>query len=220
MKNIKQTMFSLAFVVIALGLYGLILTSSGKVLIWSEYLSIVLCFLFALISFQKPLIIAALAMTLGADYCLVLCNPMQQLWGMVFFLAAQMFYGIYLHRQGVHKALLFVRIGLSLAAMGVAILVLGEKADALALVSMCYYVNLIMNLLCAFARFRDHRLMALGFVLFLLCDTVIGLQVAAGGYLPIQEGSLIHRIIFPGFHLSWLFYLPSQVLIALSSRRT
>lgn len=98
-------------------------------------------------------------------------------------------------------------------------LVLGENTDALALVSLCYYANLVVNILAAFTRFRQRRLLSIGLVLFLLCDTVIGLQMANGVYLPIREGSLIHRIISVDFNLAWFFYLPSQVLIALSGRK-
>jgi uncharacterized membrane protein YhhN len=218
MKNLKPIMS--IFVALEAVLYILILTTGGKTLIWSEFISIILCFTFALLHCAKPLMIGGLAMTVCADFCLVVCDPIQQLWGMVFFLGAQTFYAVLLHRQGLHKGLLIARLALTVAVEAVAILILGENTDALALVSMCYYVNLIMNMVCAFARFRDNRLMAMGFVLFILCDTVIGLQVAAGGYLPIPEGSLIHKIIFSGFHLSWFFYLPSQVLLALSSRKT
>ncbi len=219
MQRKREAVFAFVFVGIELILYGLILTSGGQLLIWSEFISIILCFLFALLNFKDPLVILGLSMTVCADFCLVVCDPIQQLWGMVFFLTAQSFYAVKLHRQGLHKGFLWVRLGLSVAAVAVSLLVLGEKADALALVSMLYYVNLIMNMVCAFVHFRNNRLLAIGFVLFILCDTVIGLQVAAAGYLPIPESSVIHKIIFSGFHLSWFFYLPSQVLIALSSRR-
>ncbi len=74
-----------------------------------------------------------------------------------------------------------------------------------------------MNIVAAFKRFGQNSLFAIGLVLFLLCDTVIGLQVASGGYLPIGEGTLLYKIIFAPFHLSWFFYLPSQVLIALTA---
>ena len=60
--------------------------------------------------------------------------------------------------------------------------------------------------------------MASALVLFLLCDTVIGLQVMGGMYLPIDDGSLLSRILYPGFNLAWLFYLPSQVLLALQNK--
>jgi hypothetical protein len=58
-------------------------------------------------------------------------------------------------------------------------------------------------------------MLGIAFTLFLLCDTVIGLQVAAGGYLPIAQDSVLYGLLFSGFNLAWLFYLPSQVLIAL-----
>lgn len=214
LKNNKRKILLTLFLMTEAVLYGLILTSGGKLLIWSEYISIILCFLFSLFCFQKPLLIGGLALTLCADFCLVICDPIQQLWGMVFFLGAQCLYAILLHRQRLPRGLLAARIGLS-----VAVAILGENVDALALVSMLYYVNLIMNMICAFVRFRNNRLLAVGFMLFILCDTVIGLQVAAGGYLPIAEGSWLHSLIFSGFHLSWFFYLPSQVLIALSGRK-
>ena len=72
---------------------------------------------------------------------------------------------------------------------------------------------------CSDPDHRGNLLVGSSYVSILLCDTVIGLQVAAGGYLPIGEGSLLHKIIFMDFFLSWFFYLPSQILIALSATR-
>ena len=43
-----------------------------------------------------------------------------------------------------------------------------------------------------------------------------GLQVMGGMYLPIGDGSLLSRILYPGFDLAWAFYLPSQMLLAVS----
>lgn len=200
-------------------LFGFVLTADGELLIWSSYLSIVLCFLFALIHVKQgsKLIIGGLALTVAADFCLVVCSPIQQVWGMVFFLGAQILYATLLHVPGSRKLLIF-RLGLSVLAMMIAVLVLGKKTDALALISVCYYANLIVNILAAFTRFLEYPLFAVGLVLFILCDTVIGLQVASGGYLPIPEGSVLHQILFVDFNLSWFFYLPSQVLISLTSR--
>ena len=209
----------IAFLAIELCFYGIILTTGGKLRIWSEFISIICCFAFALLHFSKPLMICGLALTVCADFCLVVCEPIERLWGMVFFLGAQTAYAVMLHRQSLHKVLGAVRVCISIAIEVVTVLVLREHTDALALVSMLYYVNLIMNMVCAFVRFREDRMMAIGFVLFILCDTVIGLQTAAGTYLPIPEDSLVHNIIFTDFHLSWFFYLPSQVLLALSSRK-
>lgn len=202
-------------------LYGIILTSGGDLLVYSCFSSIVICFVHALIHVKQgdKLLIAGLACTVMADLCLVVWSPVQRLWGMVFFLAAQSLYAIRLHRQIRSNALLIIRISLTVIALAVTMIVLKDATDALALVSLCYYANLIMNIVTAFTDFRSNKLLSIGFVLFLLCDTVIGLQVACGGYLPIEDGSLLHQIIFMPFNLAWFFYLPSQVLISLSAKK-
>lgn len=210
-----------AFLMIEAFLYGIILTSGGDRLVWSCYLSIVICFLHALIHIRRgnKLLTAGLACTVMADLFLVVWSPTQQLWGMVFFLAAQSLYAIHLHRQLKYRALLIIRISLTVVALAITAIVLKDATDALALVSLCYYANLIMNIVTAFVGFRSNKLLSIGFVLFLLCDTVIGLQVASGGYLPIEEGSVLHQIISLPFNLAWFFYLPSQVLISLSAKK-
>jgi uncharacterized membrane protein YhhN len=162
---------------------------------------------------------AGLACTVGADFCLVICDPIQQLWGMVFFLAAQTFYAVHLHRNHKNNVLLLIRILLTVAAAIIAVIVLKENTDPLALVSICYYANLIMNMVVAFTQWRTNKMLPVALVLFILCDTIIGLQVASTGYLPIPEGSALHNFLFSGFNTSWMFYLPSQVLIALSAVR-
>ena len=212
---------SVAFLIVEAFLYGIILTSGGDLLVYSCFSSIVICFVHALIHVKQgdKLLIAGLACTVMADLCLVVWSPVQRLWGMVFFLAAQSLYAIRLHRQIRSNALLIIRISLTVVALAVTVIVLKDATDALALVSLCYYANLIMNIITAFTRFRDNKLLSIGFVLFLLCDTVIGLQVACGGYLPIEDGSLLHQIIFMPFNLAWFFYLPSQVLISLSAKK-
>ena len=202
-------------------LYYFILTAGGTLLVATEYCAIVLCFLFALLHLKNKqwFLLGGLVCTLGADFFLVVCTPIQQLWGMIFFLGAQSLYAAMLHRSHPNRAFLWIRLGLIAVAEVITAAILKDKTDALALVSICYYVNLIFNIVLAFVQFRAYRLFAIGLVFFLLCDTVIGLQVAAGGYLPIAEGSALHSILFAPFNLSWMFYLPSQVLISFSSRR-
>ena len=202
-------------------LYYLILTTGGMTVVVSSYTAIVLCFLYALLYIRKgmALFVAALACTLGADYFLVVLSPQQQLPGMVFFLFAQSFYAWQLHSTFQKKWPLYLRLGLIVGAVAVTCLVLGENTDALALISLCYYANLVMNIVVAWMQFSRYRLAAIGFILFLLCDTVIGLQVACTGYLPISPDSRLYTALFPPFNLAWLFYLPSQVLLALGNRK-
>ena len=214
----KQKSLLLVFLLLEAILYYFILTAGGQTLVITSYLSIVLCFLFALQGIRhNPFMAAGLACTVGADFCLVICDPIQQLWGMVFFLAAQTFYAVHLHRKYKNNVLLLIRILLTVAAAIIAVIVLKENTDPLALVSICYYANLIMNMVVAFTQWRTNKMLPVALVLFILCDTIIGLQVASTGYLPIPEGSALHNFLFSGFNTSWMFYLPSQVLIALSA---
>lgn len=218
MKDIKQLPI-LVFLLAEVVLYILILTTSGELLVWSSFGAIVLCFLFALLQDGERLLVAGLGCTVAADFFLVVCQPRQQLWGMVCFLAVQTQYAIWLQRGGANRARLAVRLALTVCVAAIAVGILKDKTDALALVSVCYYVNLIMNMVEAFAKFRKLRLFAIGLVLFILCDTVIGLQVASEGYLPIGEDTWLHRILFVDFNLAWMFYLPSQALIALTAAK-
>lgn len=214
----KQRILTISFLTIQLILYYLILTTSGDLLTTCCYSAIVICFIYALINFKRydPLILAGLLFTLAADYFLVVCSPIQQLWGMLCFTVTQTLYAIRLHIGNKNKWILYVRFGLIAVAELATVIILKDKLDALAVVSVCYYADLIVNIATAFSTFRKNKLFAIGLVLFLLCDTVIGLQVAANTYLPIAEGSLLYQIIFMDFFLSWFFYLPSQVLITLS----
>lgn len=217
----KETVLTACFLIVQAILYYLILTAGGKLLVVASYSAIVLCFAYAALHAETGnlWILGGLACTAIADFFLVVCSPIQQLWGMVAFLGTQTFYAIFLHRQNKNRRLLYLRLGMTVLAAVIALLVLGRKTDALAVISVCYYVNLLINILLAFLRYRRNRIFAIALVLFLLCDTVIGLQAAAGVYLPIGKDTLLYRIIFVPFNLAWLFYLPSQVLIALFSRK-
>lgn len=188
-------------------------------MLWvSEFSAVVLCFLYSLLGLKEKryTVPIGLAFTVAADFCLVVCHPQRRLLGMLFFLCTQCAYAYLLHRENTGKTALWVRLCLTLSGVALAFLVLGKQADALAIVSLCYYTGLITNIGMAFCSFKKRRLFAVGLVLFLLCDTVVGLQAACGGYLPIKEGTALYNIIFPPFNLAWFFYLPSQVLIALS----
>ena len=208
-------MITVLFFAAELVLYGLILTQGGDLLVWSSFGAIVLCFLYSIKGKGGRFLKAGLLCTVLADFCLVVANPIQRLLGMIFFLCTQSFYAFHLHKKKRSKTILYLRQVLVVAAVAAALLVLGKNTDALALVSLCYYVLLLTNMIHAFTA-KDW-LFAVALCLFILCDTVIGMQVAAGTYLPIREGSAVYKIIFMDFNLAWFFYLPSQVLIA---RRT
>ena len=215
----QDTALTLCLLGLSCILYYFILTAGGTLLTATSYASIVLCFLYAAVGGHNKYILSGLACTLGADFFLVVLDPIRQFWGMVFFLGAQSLYAAMLHRSHPGKLLLFLRFGLIALAEAITVAILKDATDPLAVISICYYANLVFNIVMAFLQFKRYPLFAIGLVCFLLCDTVIGLQVMSGGYLPIPEGSLLHSIVFAPFNLAWAFYLPSQVLISLSSRK-
>ncbi len=220
--NPKKTQVKpLIFLLAEFLLYLVILTSDGELLRYSSFLSIVFCFLYSVFlqRARDSLITFGLASTVIADFFLVVCSPAQQLYGMVFFLGTQILYAVKLHFISMSKFFLFLRIFLILVGEAAAILVLKQNIDLLVIISVAYYSLLIVSILQSFVCLKNNRLFFIGLLLFLLCDTVIGLQVAAGTYLPIGEQSLLYKILFMDFPLAWFFYLPSQVLISLSGKK-
>lgn len=197
-------------------------TSGASVRI-SSYLSVVLaclfCVTFACRTASYFFTQAALLCTVGADYFLVLIEERQQLPAMILFLLAQIFYFLRLYFEDASKGRRCVHLAVRGAAVAAALLltvvVLGEKADAVALVSMAYYACLILNIVFSFLQNGARSLFSWGLVLFVLCDTVVGLS-CIGPYLTIPADSVIHVLLNPGFNLAWVFYLPSQVLLAFS----
>ena len=182
-------------------------------------LACLFCILFAEKTWDYLLTQLALIATVCADFFLVLPSTPNQLPGMLCFSVAQLSYAACLayseRRPRYLRIQLWSRGILSVAVLVITLAVLGRGADAVALISMFYYVNLILNLVFAWTQLPHRILMAVGLTLFLCCDTVIGLAFL-DGYLPVDKTSLIYRIIYPGFDLAWAFYLPSQMLLATS----
>ena len=211
----RRNMLLAIFLTIEAVLYLLIMAYNNK---WYMFASIAFCLIFSAIYAKRAnhFIVAALCFTLAADFFLVLCTEQQRLLGMVFFLGTQTMYAIHLQTRRFHWALLMARICLSATALTITALILRENADALALISLCYYANLIMNIIEGFTQFADNKCFPIGLVLFLLCDTVIGLQIMASTYIPVADTAILYQILYPNFNLAWFFYLPSQVLLAVS----
>lgn len=201
----------------------LLQVSGGRVGIVCSFAAIALACLFCLLFAERSSAYLftqlALVCTVCADYFLVLSSPRQQLPAMLFFSVTQLAYAARLYIDDASKRRrawqIGCRIGFSLVALLLTVLVLREKTDALALVSLFYYANLLVNILFAFTQLRGNALMAVGLLLFACCDTLIGLS-CLGQYFPIAEDSLLYRVINPGFNLAWAFYVPSQALLALS----
>ena len=223
-KNKKLLVILSAIFLTAEAVLGVLLqTMQHKIPLNLRYTAIVLACLFFILFAEKSIsflfTMVALVCTVGADYFLVYSEELQQLPAMLFFSVTQIAYFLRLYfedkskiRRLVH---LICRVSLSAVAIGATFAVLRANTDAVAVVSMFYYVNLILNIIFAFIEFEKPGIFAIGLLLFVLCDTVIGLSFI-NTYLTIPEGSFIYKLIDPGFDLAWAFYLPSQALLAIS----
>ena len=231
MRNLMQKLWkSKSFWIVVTALYVCVQTAlgitlqvtDGRVINTCQFGAIILaclcCAVLAERSREYAFTQVALLCTVCADYFLVWTQPIKQLPAMAFFLCAQTAYAArfyLLAGKTERRVQLISRAALCAVIVVVTLAVLGENVDALAIVSMLYYAQLFLNVVFAFVKFRSRAMLAIGFLLFLLCDTVIGLDLIHG-YLPIPPDALLYKIIRPGFNLAWVFYLPSQVLLSLS----
>ena len=211
-----------AYVCVQLSLGIALQVTEGRVINACQFCAIILACLFCAVLAERSreyvFTQMALVCTVCADFFLVWTQPMKQLPAMIFFLGAQILYAARLYLlagKTERRVQLILRVALCAVIVGVTLVVLGTNTDALAIVSMLYYAQLILNVAFAFVKFRSRAMLAVGFLLFLLCDTVIGLDLI-NGYLPISPDALLYKIIRPGFNLAWVFYLPSQVVLSLS----
>ena len=208
--------FSIEFI-----LYYLIFNVAGMYERDVCYLSIIVVFLYGLtfipnIKKDKRTIfmMMGLAATLIADFFLVLIYKYREI-AMISFSVTQIAYALVLLETSRNvKIETIIRGAGSVLTLIVTVLVLKESVDLLSLVSMFYYFNLIMNSVMSFIN-KTPLSFKLGLILFICCDTVIGLQTLSE-YLTISSESYMYKIIYPGFNLAWVFYLPSQVLLAYS----
>ena len=194
-----------------------------------SYLLVVLAFLTSLsfVSRDKARIatVLALAFTLLADFNLVILNSHYDI-AMSFFSITQLSYAARLYIEAdsavYRRTQVIVRSSVSLIAIILPIIVLGDGADYLSIISVFYFANLLLNTVFAFVTVRKNWIFAVGLLLFCFCDVFVGFS-QLGGYISIEPGSFAWWLAHPGFNAAWVFYAPSQVLLSLShieTRRT
>lgn len=166
-----------------------------------KYAGILLCLLFALLRGSRR-IAAALAFTAAADWFLLIRGD-HLIFGVALFLCVQTLYALHLCRNGCAPAL---RLRAAAALAAAFLVILSGLVTPLNLLALIYFSQLAVNAALAW-RQRRLRLFALGLTLFIGCDLCVGLY----NVLPTDSA------LFPFASVGmWLFYLPSQVLIALS----
>ena len=180
------------------------LVGQGSRAVPLKYGGVLLCLAFSLLGTDR-LVPLALALTAGADWFLLVRNDHYAL-GIALFLCVQAVYALRLCAGGAGSAFVLraaLALGAGLGAWAAGLTALVELLAAL------YFSQLLSNALLAWTlRGERRRAFALGLTLFVGCDVCVGL------FNVLTAGSRLYQAASVGM---WLFYLPSQVLIALST---
>lgn len=157
--------------------------------------------------------------TVGADFFLVFLPFQLRVPGLIFFCSTQIFYFMRIVSEDENRIRRRVNLILrAVASVGGLILtpiVLGSRVDAVAMLSVFYYANLICNVLFSFLNFKKTGLFALALLSFVLSDTLLGFQ-SLSDYFLIPRGSFIYYAIFFGKKIFYPLYIVSQMAIPIS----
>lgn len=193
-----------------------------------EFVIVPLAIVLALIAANRQgrdriIVLCALACTTCADVFMVLLDDYYEI-SLAFFSAAQLFYYariLLIRRTTGSRAVYFavsiaVRAAALVAVCTAASFVMPQNG-LLAALAAFYFLNLAINCGEAFAlcrRGRQFLPFALGLLLFAGCDICVGLKAAGMAGITLSEGG--YRAAST---LIWVFYAPSQALLALSVMR-
>lgn len=169
----------------------------------------------------RVLQLGAFIFTALADLFLILLEGRNKTLAMVFFLTAQIFYALrvlrFFESKRARRAVVYIRIALSLVGAAAVFAVLGAKTEALFVISVVYYVNLVFSLILSVIchSSTEAKITAIGLLSFALCDISIGFDFLIDIF-SLTEGNFIYDLMHSPIHFVDLFYPPSQTLLAVS----
>lgn len=226
-----------SFIILQLVLYisFLFLDIQGGNYVLSNYIKftvVALCLLYVFIygykNFDSQLLFLRLALifTLISDIQLLLLDNYNYFYGVLTFILAQEFHGIRISILDNSKVRYIkdftVRLlyqSLTELAICLLLWVANVQINGLLAASVFYFICMLTNTVRSLKltvrnkERKDIRLLAIGMVLFLLCDINVGL-FNLSAFLPV--GPVYDKIYALSSILMWIFYAPSQVFISLS----
>ena len=164
-----------------------------------KYTGVVLCFLYSLAIGNTEGLLAFL-FTLLADYFLLIRND-TYLFGILSFVVVQSVYAHILFCRGCR---FLVPVRAFLLIISFSVLFLMGRFDLLNAVALFYFSLLSGNFLSSLTG-KENRTLSTALFLFLCCDICVGL-------FNLIQGGPIYRF---ASMMMWVFYLPSQVLLAI-----
>ncbi len=208
MKRPITILFIIAEAAIYIAFMTMDLLANGGSTIVLKYIGILLCVAFSIFcAFRggERVIPFALMFTAVADVFLLVIGNYYIL-GLIFFLVVQSIYLWYLY-QKTERIWIPVRI-VCLAAAVVIVLATSLRSGENLLAGI-YFSMILINMIMSWSYGKNvRRLFAIGLTLFVCCDICVGLYNL---YWLLPDG--LYAFTQIGM---WMFYLPSQVLIALS----
>ncbi len=189
-----------------------------------EYLSyacVCLCFLLSLlfvrIDSKKILMTLILAVCVVADYFLIL-NPSEEgrFIGLCIFCLAQLLLAIYtlLLNKGIGSRVANLAIRVALCLVAYYVLPLYFTLGTTEFIAVMYIINFLVSLAVLLWHIKTEWLTFVGFLLFFLCDIVVGLT--NGGFEILQmTGSFVDFLTT--HDVSFWLYIPGLFGIATSA---
>lgn len=195
----------------------------GRSLVYVKYAGILICLAFAaigIIFYGKDAITvtAALTFTSISDlFILVLFDHLEA--GLCTFIITQLIHFARIYLINGKKP--YISLGVRAIAVTILLIVLGalnQLNSAVVVLSCIYFPQLVINV--AESAFlikinKKYALFFIGLALFMFCDICVGIFNLSqlGSDLPANVVNLARLSI-------WIFYLPAQVLVVLSERKT
>ena len=183
-----------------------------------KFISIFLCFLLAIVNHKSrkyklnsKLLITGLFFTLIADYLFLIYNNFFPV-AIGSFCIVQILYILRYNKQNIRKNILYIIFSLLIIFIVYGYIYNSiKKIDLILPIGLFYSSCLFISLKEAIYQYRyelfpspNKEMILLGMILFVLCDINVAI------YNTIGKTSDIASIAM------WLFYLPSQLLLALS----
>lgn len=220
-KNIILAAFVAAEIIIYIA-FNILAAVNPDDPVYVKYAGVVLCLLVsaAMIWFVRDrdavVLTCAFFFTVVSDMFLLVLNDLLEI-GVGTFIIVQFIYLYRLYASRLKRIWITLAVRITVFAVVVGIMAGISEINLLIAEVSLYIVMLISNCVDAFLlskRGIKNILFAVGLVLLLCCDICIGLYQGGmiGIDLPAKTSDVIQSLV-------WIFYMPSQVLIALSVMR-
>lgn len=221
-KSIPLILFILIHLILYLFIYAFKIIT-GKTETIADYIVVISCFLFSLVYFiikrnsNTLIFVIAFLFTILADTNLLILDDNYEL-GILAFIIVQFAYFWYILKNMYTKDNYgyLIAIRLITIVIGVIASLIVQIDKLLVCLVIIYISNLVINLIISTIPRKRNLLFSLGLFLFLLCDICVGCY-NIGDIIDISNTSLFYKIANLPFNIAWLFYHPSQVLLAISN---